>query len=55
MSKEIIISEDTLVMLISMSHQEGYKLAHQTLSDLNVENMSKQLAEKLVKSLEPNI
>ena len=40
MSEEITISEETLKMLISMAHQEGYKLAHQTLSDLNVDTLS---------------
>jgi (p)ppGpp synthase/HD superfamily hydrolase len=53
MSKEITISEETLKMLISMAHQEGYKLAHQTLSDLNVDTLSNKVADKLVESLKP--
>jgi hypothetical protein len=53
MSKEIIISEETLKMLISMAHQEGYKLAHQTLSDLNIDTLSNKLADKIVENLEP--
>jgi hypothetical protein len=53
MSKEIIINEDTLKMLISMAHQEGYKLAHQTLSDLNVDTLSNKLADRIVENLEP--
>jgi hypothetical protein len=53
MSKEIIISEETLKMLISMAHQEGYKLAHQTLSDLNIENLSNKLADVMVQNTNP--
>jgi len=53
MSKQITISEETLKMLISMAYQEGYKLAHQTLSDLNVDTLSNKLADKLVESLKP--
>tara|TARA_B110000858_G_C17673881_1_gene413213 strand:- start:744 stop:941 length:198 start_codon:yes stop_codon:yes gene_type:complete len=53
MSKQITISEETLKMLISMAHQEGYKLAHQTLSDLNVDTLSNKVADKLVESLKP--
>jgi len=53
MSKEIIINEDTLKMLISMAHQEGYKLAHLTLSDLNVDTLSNKLADRIVENLEP--
>jgi len=53
MNKQITISEETLKMLISMVHQEGYKLAHQTLSDLDVNTLSWKLADKLVKSLKP--
>ena len=52
MSKAIVLKEDTLKMLLSMAHQEGYKLAHQTLSDLNVKSLSNRLADKMVKSLE---
>ena len=53
MSKEIIISEETLKMLISMAHQEGYKLAYQTLSDLNIENLSNKLADVMVQNTNP--
>jgi hypothetical protein len=53
MSKEVIISEETLKMLISMAHQEGYKLAHQTLSDLNIENLSNKLADVMVQNTNP--
>ena len=53
MKKEIIISEETLKMLISMAHQEGYKLAHQTLSDLRIDTLSNKLSDKIVESLEP--
>ena len=34
-----------------MAHQEGYKLAHQTLSDLNVDTLSWKLGDKLIDKL----
>ena len=53
MSENIYIEKETLKMLISVAHQEGYKLAHQTLSNLDVNTLSNKLADKLVKSLKP--
>ena len=53
MSKKVIISEETLKMLISMAYQEGYKVAYQTLYNLNVDTLSNKLADKLVESLKP--
>lgn len=51
MNEKIYIEKETLKMLISMAHQEGYKLAHQTFSDLNIDTLSWKLGDKLVDKL----
>jgi hypothetical protein len=53
MSKTITISEDTLKMLISLAHEEGFKLAGTIITDMNIENISIKLANRVVESLEP--
>jgi hypothetical protein len=53
MSKIIRISEDTLKVLISMAHEEGFKLAGHIINDTVIKEMSAKLADRIVESLEP--
>ena len=52
MSKKIVISEDTLKMIISMAYEEGYKLASHIINDTNIKDSSIKIAERIVTSME---
>jgi hypothetical protein len=52
MSKKIVISEDTLKMLISMAYEEGFKLASHIINDTNIKDSSIKIAERIIESLE---
>jgi hypothetical protein len=53
MSKTIRIIEDTLKMLISMAHEEGFKLASHIINDTSIKETSAKIADRVVESLEP--
>jgi hypothetical protein len=52
MSKKIVISEDTLKMLISVAYEEGFKLASHIINDTNIKDNSIKIAERIIGSLE---